>query len=253
VNPFNEKAIRTPPASGAQVHGRLLMQGKWFKQIAPLLQQQLLDAAVVRKLADGERLFSRGDACCGLYAVLDGRVQVSGVGGAADNAKEAVLTFIEPPDWFGEIAIFDGQTRTHDAAADGDAVVLQVAQSAMVRLLEEHPIYWRELALLMSHKLRLLFALVEETAMLPAPVRLVRRLLWMAEGYGGRHDEAQRKRVLHVSQEQLSRLLAISRQTSNQILKNLEQQGLIRLNRNAIELIDFEGLRQVVVLGRTDC
>ena len=239
--------MSTPTApSGAHAYQPLLMQGKWFKQITPLLQQQLLDAALVRKLGDGERLFSRGDACCGLYAVLDGMVQISGVGGAADNAKEAVLTLIEPPDWFGEIALFDRQRRTHDAAADGVTVVLQVPQPAMAQLLEAHPVYWRELALLMSHKLRLMFALVEETAMLPAPVRLARRLLWMAEGYGGRHDETQRKRMLHVSQEQLSRLLAISRQTSNQILKNLEQQGLIRLHRNAVELVDFDGLRQVV-------
>jgi CRP-like cAMP-binding protein len=234
---------------GAHAYAQLLLQGKWFKQISQPLQQQLLDAALVRKLSHGERLFSRGDACCGLYAVLDGMVQISGVGGAADNAKEAVLTLIEPPDWFGEIAIFDRQSRTHDAAADGATVVLQVPQSAMAQLLDAHPGYWRELALLMSHKLRLMFALVEETAMLPAPVRLARRLLWMAEGYGGRHDEAQRKRVLHVSQEQLSRLLAISRQTSNQILKGLELQGLIRLQRNAIEIVDFDGLRQIVVPG----
>ena len=236
----------TTAPSGAHAYQPLLMQGKWFRQITPQLQQDLLDSALVHKFADGERLFSRGDACCGLYAVLGGMVQVSGVGGAADNAKEAVLTLIEPPDWFGEIAIFDRQSRTHDAAADGATLVLQVPQPAMAQLLDTHPAYWRELALLMSHKLRLMFALVEETAMLPAPVRLARRLLLMAEGYGGRHDAAQRKRVLLVSQEQLSRLLAISRQTTNQILKNLEQQGLIRLQRNAIEVLDFDGLRHIV-------
>lgn len=64
----------TTAPSGAYAYQHLLMHGKWFRQITPSLQQQLLDAAVIRKLASGERLFSRGDACCGLYAVLDGTV-----------------------------------------------------------------------------------------------------------------------------------------------------------------------------------
>lgn len=219
------------------------MQGKWFNQISPVLQQGLLDAAVIRKLVDGERLFLRGAPFCGLYAVLDGFVRISGVGGDSDNAKEAVLILIEPPDWFGEIALFDRSTRTHDASAEGPAVVLHVPQRALFALLVQHPEHWRDLALLMAHKLRLAFQVIEDTALLPAPMLLARRLLLIAEGYGIRHPDAPRRRMLRVSQEQLSRQLAISRQTINQILKGLEQKEIIRLHRSAIEIIDFATLR----------
>lgn len=229
--------------SSSQSYWQLLMQGKWFSQISPTLQQGLLDAAVIRKLTDGERLFLRGDPFCGLYAVLDGFVRISGVGGDSDSAKEAVLILIEPPDWFGEIALFDRSTRTHDASAEGTAVVLHVPQRALSVLLAQHPEHWRDLGLLMAHKLRMTFQIIEDTALLPAPMLLARRLLLIAEGYGIRRPEAPRRRVLQVSQEQLSRQLSISRQTINQILKGLEQKGMICLHRSAIEIIDFAKLR----------
>jgi CRP/FNR family transcriptional regulator, cyclic AMP receptor protein len=219
------------------------MQGKWFGRISPVMQQGIVDAAVIRRLADGERLFSRGDPFCGLYAVLDGFLRISGVGGNLDNAKDAVLFLIEPPDWFGEIALFDRSTRTHDASAEGDAVVLHVSQQALAALLAQHPEHWRDLGLLMTHKLRLAFQVIEDVALLPAPMLLARRLLLIAEGYGNRHPNVPRRRVLRVSQEQLSRQIAIGRQTINQILKALEQKGVILLHRSAIDILDFDGLR----------
>jgi CRP-like cAMP-binding protein len=50
--------------------------------------------------------------------------------------------------------------------------------------------------------------------------------------------------VLHLPQEQLALMLAISRQTTNQILKELEAQGIVRLTYGEIEILDLPRLRQ---------
>ena len=101
--------------------------------------------------------------------------------------------------------------------------------------------HWRELALLMSQKLRLAFIALEEMSLLPAPQRLARRLLMIAEGYGGL---AVRRRSIHLAQEQLALMLSISRQTTNQILKDLETQGAVRLTYGEIEILDPERLKR---------
>ncbi len=49
--------------------------------------------------------------------------------------------------------------------------------------------------------------------------------------------------MLCVPQEQLALLLALSRQTVNQVLKDFEARGLLRLAYGEIELLDFAGLR----------
>lgn len=218
-------------------HQRLLA-GHWFASLPEAFREALLGAARPLELAAGQRLFRRGDPPCGLYAVLGGAIRV---GGSTENGKEALLALVEPPHWFGEICLFDGQPRTHDAYAEGATVLLQVPLAPLQALLALHPEYWRDFALLMSHKLRITFAVLEELSLLPAAPRLARRLLMIAEGYG---ESATAKRELHLPQEQLAAMLSLSRQTTNQILKDLEAQGIVRLSYGGIEILDRERLRQ---------
>lgn len=215
-----------------------LLVGHWFSRLPAALQDELLGQACLRQLAAGQRLFSRGDRPCGLYAVLQGAIRI----GAVDReGREALLTLVEPPHWFGEISLFDGQPRTHDAFAEGATQLLQIPQGALLELLDRQPRYWREFALLMSQKLRLAFIALEAMSLLPAAPRLARRLLLIAEGYG----ETGPRRVIQLAQEQLALMLALSRQTTNQILKDLEARGALRLTYGEIEILDLELLRQV--------
>ncbi|WNG16120.1 Crp/Fnr family transcriptional regulator [Cystobacter fuscus] len=216
----------------------LILTGRWFQEIPEELKARLLDAAVVRRLGSGERLFSRGDRPCGLYCVVEGAVRISGV---SESGKEALLMLMEPPNWFGEISLIDGQPRTHDAVTEGATRVLQVPHAALKTMLAQEPRYWRDFALLMSHKLRLMFIALEELSLLPAPARLARRLLMITEGYGNLREDP--RRVIDVSQEQLALMLAISRQTTNQILKDLEARGAVRLTYGKIEILSLEKLR----------
>ncbi|ARS51051.1 Crp/Fnr family transcriptional regulator [Ectopseudomonas hydrolytica] len=216
----------------------LLRQGHWFAALPDELSQALLAMARVQRLEAGQRLFHRGDKPCGLYAVVEGAVRV---GAVSESGKEALLTLVEPPYWFGEISLFDGLPRTHDAFADSASTLLLLPQHELLALLERQPQYWRDFALLMTHKLRLAFVALEDMSLLPAAPRLARRLLLMAENYG----ESEPRRVLHLAQEQLALMLALSRQTTNQILKELEAQGVVRLTYGEIEILDLHRLRQL--------
>lgn len=218
-----------------------LMTGQWFSHLPVPLQDSLLAAARIRRLSSGQMLFKRGDPPCGLYAVLEGSVRI---GAVSEQGKEALLSLVEPPHWFGEISLFDGQPRTHDAFAVGQCVLSHIAQATLLKLLDEQPVYWRQLALLMSHKLRLTFINLEQLSLMPAPARLAHRLLMIAEGYG---DIDAPRRVLQLPQEQLASMLSLSRQTTNQILKDLQGQGILNLKYGEIEIVDAERLRALAI------
>lgn len=221
----------------ASAYQARLSEGHWFSALPAALQQALLQAAQVQRLDAGQALFRRGDRPSGLYAVVEGAMRI---GAVSASGKEALLTLVEPPYWFGEISLFDGQPRTHDAFAEGPCTLLQVPQANLLALLERQPQYWRDFALLMSQKLRLAFIALEEMSLLPAAPRLARRLLLMAENYG----EGEPRRLLQLPQEQLALMLAISRQTTNQILQELQAQGIVRLTYGEIEIVDLPRLRQ---------
>lgn len=225
-----------------QVWRPRLMRGQWFSHLPVSLQDSLLAAARLRRLTPGQRLFQRGDSPCGLYAVLEGTVRI---GAVSEQGKEALLSLVEPPHWFGEIGLFDGQPRTHDAFALGHCTLLHLPQAVLLTILDEQPLHWRQLALLMSQKLRMTFINLEHLSLMPAPARLAHRLLMIAEGYG---EIEEPRRVLQLPQEQLASMLSLSRQTTNQILKELQGQGILNLGYGEIEILDAERLRALAVV-----
>jgi CRP/FNR family cyclic AMP-dependent transcriptional regulator len=225
-----------------QVWRLRLDKGQWFSHLPVSLQDSLLAAARVRRLSPGQRLFKRGDPPCGLYAVLEGSVRI---GAVSEQGKEALLSVVESPHWFGEICLFDGQPRTHDAFGLGHCVLLHLSQTVMLTLLDEQPVYWRQLALLMSQKLRLTFINLEQLSLMPTAARLAHRLLMIAEGYG---EIDPPRRVLQLPQEQLASMLSLSRQTTNQILKDLQGQGIVNLKYGEIEILDAQRLRMLAII-----
>jgi CRP-like cAMP-binding protein len=219
----------------------LLRAGRWFRGLPEPFQDGLVSIGVLREVMPGEVLFGRGDSCNGMFGVLEGKLRASGTDADGD---EALLTIVEPPSWVGEIPLFDGLPRTHDLIAEGPASVVHVPQEPLFAILEAEPRYWRDLALLLTAKLRLAFIGMEDTMLLPASARLIRRLVLITEGYGEWSDH--RTRQVEVSQETLATMLAVSRQTVNLLLKALEAEGLVRLKYGRVEILDLKGLRRAL-------
>ncbi|MEO7731301.1 MAG: Crp/Fnr family transcriptional regulator [Kofleriaceae bacterium] len=215
----------------------LLRTGRWFAALPDELQNQLLDAAVHRVAGAGERVVGRGDEASGLYAVVDGTMRLSG---QSEAGREVLHMVVEPPSWFGEMSVIDGLPRTQDVTADVASELLHVPQRALEAILSAEPRYWQHIAILMAHKLRLAMLALEDVAQVPARVRLARRLAMLIEGYG---DHTHPRRTVELRQDQLAMMLNVSRQTTNQLLKELEALGLVKLNYGEIEIIDAAALR----------
>ena len=231
-----------PPVTASSPSAAALERSAWFRGAPEPLRDALRAAGRVRTLQAGERLFMRGDADDGLYCVLEGAVRV---GAASVAGREALLAVVGPAHWFGEIALFDGGVRTHDAYAERDSTLFHVPRAALVALLDATPAYWHAFGLLLAQKLRRAFDTIEETALLGASARVARRLLLLSDEYGeaaGTQGVQRSRRVINVPQEDLALMLALSRQTVNQILRQFEREGLLVLRYGEIEIVDAAGL-----------
>lgn len=203
----------------------------WFNRLTAQQQQQLAGMARPKVLRTGEFLFHRGDAFCGIYGVCSGQLQISGL---QQNGEEALLSFLFAGDWFGEIAFFDQQSRTHDVRACQHTRLWQLHKSALQQLVQQDAHWWLLLGQLLTDKLRQTFLALEQQTMFSAAQRLAHRLwLWSAQ-----------QPVLQISQEQLAQSLGVSRQTCNQLLQPLLQSGCLCLHYRAIEVLDRPALVQ---------
>ncbi|MDF3834026.1 Crp/Fnr family transcriptional regulator [Cupriavidus basilensis] len=219
---------------------RVLRGGSWFGSLPAPLQLVLLRDAITRKLSTGQLLFTRGDAFDGIYGVVAGTLQIDA---HSASGKAALLGLLEPGSWFGEICLFDGLARTHDARATSAATVLHLHSDKLYAMLAAHPEWWREFGKLLAAKTREAFHYVEEAQLLPPLARTARRLVAIAQAYG--NLPGLERRSVHIPQEQLGQMLGLSRQTVNQALRELEARGLLQLHYADIELLDLPALLAV--------
>ncbi len=226
------------PFDRQQGFARLIQLSAWFASLSLAEQQQLFGLAQYRKLNHGQRLFSRGDAFDGIYVLLSGGIFIAGVD---KNGKEALLTLVEGGDFIGEIALFDKKSRTHDATASGDVELLWWPAHALLQLLAQHPLWWQRLGLLLSAKIRLVFQAFEDMSLQSAQVRLVRRLVLFCQ-----QQSSSGPWVIPISQEQLGQLLGLSRQTTNQLLSELQTAGYIMKSYGRIKVSDLPALKRLV-------
>ena len=223
--------------SGLHRYRSQLETTPWFRGLCVELQDHLITHASLLTLDRGQYLYRRGEQSYGLYAVLGGALALGTVG---MDGKEALLAVLGPTAWVGEISLFDGLPRPNDATAVSRTLLLHVPEAALQSLLDPNPRYWRDFALLMAQRLRVLFENSEAISLLPAAQRVANRLLMIAGGYGGLNAAQSRIRL---SQDSLASMVSLSRQTTNQLLRNLESQQIVSLKSGEIAILDFERLR----------
>jgi CRP-like cAMP-binding protein len=199
--------------------------GSWFSKLSPALREAILERAVVRRLGDGAILSARGAPAEEWCGVALGAVRVSSV---SLSGKQVTLTYVEPGTWFGDIALFDGMPRTHDAHAHGATTLLVVRKADFKELLSLHVELYEALLRLNCRRLRLLFDTVEDLNTRPLSARLAKQILLLARSYGV--VEGEEIRIgLQLAQEDIAQLLGASRQRVNQELKGFEREGAVRI------------------------
>lgn len=222
--------------------------GRWFASLSPSLRHDILRCAYVKRFHDSELITARGDPPQEWIACAKGAVRVSST---SVSGKLITLTYVEPGIWFGDVAIFDGDRRTHDAYAHGDTTILCVARADFTKILATHTELYEALLRLHARRIRQLYGLVEDLNTLPLRARLAKQLLHLVRSYGvpSLSDGAEVRIGLHLAQEELAQLLGASRQRVNQELKAMEREDSIRIEPGGLVVRSREALMRISDAG----
>jgi CRP-like cAMP-binding protein len=215
----------------------------FFRDLDATLVVEVASRAVAKRLADGARLFAKGDPPDGLYGVIAGAVRVSS---ASADGKEMLVTVLDPGQWFGEISLFDGLPRTHDAHAKGETTLLLLPRRDFQDLLERRPALYPHFTRQLCARLRRVFAALEDAAFLDVASHLARRLLEMSQVPSVATAESDGATAVRLPQEELARLLGATRESVGKVLKSWERQGLVELAYGRVVIRDRDGLAAMV-------
>jgi len=219
--------------------------GRWFSSLSPSLRHDILRCAYVRRHKDGDLICARGDVPNEWIAVTKGAARVSST---SISGKQITYTYVEPGIWFGDVSLFDGDSRTHDAYAHGPTTLLCVARADFFKILSQHVELYEALMRLQARRIRQLFGLVEDLNTLPLRARLAKQLIHLSRSYGMPclNNPSEVRIGLQLAQEELAQLLGASRQRVNQELKSMEREGIIRVEQTGLIVRDRAALMRLI-------
>jgi len=200
-------------------------------------------AALIRRhrYTAGEIIFHEGDAGTALYIIEKGEVKI--VLGSAEG-KEVVLSLLGPGDFFGELALLDGEPRSADAVAMEAAELLILQRQDFLRFVAEQPQVAINLMAVLSRRLRRIDQLVLDAAFLDVGTRLVRTLLELAQTRGQAGPKGTVVIASRLTQSDLANMIGATRESINKWLRRYAEMGLVRHDRGRLTLLDIERLRK---------
>ena len=193
-----------------------------------------------RQYAKGQIIFVQGDPGTSLYLIETGRVKVVLT---SEEGKERVLSILGPHDFFGELALLDGEPRSADAVALEACQLWLLQRADFLRYLETQPQVATKLLAVLSRRLRQTNQVVEEAAFLDVPARLARRLLELARDQG-QPEAGGTVIATRLTQTELAGMIGATRESVNKWLGYYERQGLICCQRGQLTVLRPQGLRE---------
>lgn len=189
---------------------------------------ELLAAAPVRQAPAGSVLFEPSMPCEGFPLVLEGSVRVAKT---SPSGREIVLYRVSP----GEACILSGGcllSETEYSAqgvAETDVTLLRIPPHMFQELILQHPPFRRFVFDMYGVRLAEVMELIEEVAFRKLDTRLARLLI-------------QRGPVVHATHQNLADELGSVRVFISRLLRNFEESGWVRLDRERVTVVDPKAL-----------
>lgn len=212
-----------------------------FRNLETEQIERIAALSVTRPFDAGQAIFVKGEPGDALFGVLEGQVKIST---SSVDGREMILNILEQGEIFGEIALLDGHDRTADATAVKKTRLLQIRRRDFLPMLERDPDFAIYFIQILCRRLRWTSELIEDSAFLPLPSRLAKRLLTFSY-LQNPETKSGETGSLKLSQTELGQMMSVSREAINRHLQGWAQAGLIKLGRGRIDIVDQAGLKEI--------
>jgi len=196
---------------------------------------------VTRRFPHGEVIVRQGEDQECLFLVTEGAVRLASV---TRGGREVVVALLGPGELFGESALLREPSPVQ-ARAICRAEVVALHVSSIRAIVERQPGTAEQLLRLVATRLHRTRATLEETLACDLPTRIAGRLRELAAEHGVRADDGVRLTV-PITQEELARMVGVSRETVNRTFASLAARGLLRPEIRTFVITDPEGLASVI-------
>jgi CRP/FNR family cyclic AMP-dependent transcriptional regulator len=240
--PQDNKGEARGPAGGKL---SVLRKHPYFADLEPDAFDQLCRYAKHATMKRGATIASKGDPGTSLFAVISGTVKISV---SSPDGRNAILNLIGPGEIFGEVALLDGLSRTADATANTNCELFIIDRRDFIPFVRSQPALAMKFIELLCTRLRWTSDQVEQVILQNLPGRLASALLRLTE----RHKAAQGGRTIAITQQEISEMVGMTRESINKQLRAWAARDWVRLEHGAIVVLKPEPLQTLIEAGSDD-
>ena len=212
----------------------LLKSIPYFSGLSPAELDSIKEFIFERAAERGGLILLEGEPADAMYFVASGVVKTFKT--SADG-KEQILSFVRPGEPFNDVPVFDGGPNPASVQAVGPVVLYGIRNSDLEVILRDHPQVSLNVTRVLSQQVRHLVSLVEDLSFRHVIARVAKILLEHAsDGTGPRPK---------LTQQEMAAMAGTAREMVGRSLKSLEDEGIIRLERQRIVITDKEALQEI--------
>lgn len=208
-----------------------------FERVDAETRRACVERMRLRKFRRDQTVFHQGDPGDALFVIASGSVKV--VLPSPDAGEPAILATLGPGDFFGELALLDGEPHSATVITLEPSEILVLGRADVELLFEREPALWRALVASLARELRRLTGHVEALHFLDLRERLAAQLLALA---GAPAADGSRRLDRRYTQSELAGMVSGSRESVNRLLAELVARGLVRFDRDILVIPDPDRL-----------
>jgi CRP/FNR family cyclic AMP-dependent transcriptional regulator len=215
----------------------ILHKSPFFSELGEEELVKVASRVQERTFRRGEVILLEGEAPRAVYFIVHGQVRIYRL---SPEGREQVLKRLGPGEAFNLVPVLDGAPNPSSVMAWTDVAVYVIERGHFLRMVREHPPLAVAVLADFATKLRHMTALVEDLSLRTVGARLAKLLLTQAA-----EEEATPRRM---TQQEMAAQLGTVREVVGRALADLEREGLIRMERHRIVIVDRSGLEAKAML-----
>lgn len=207
-----------------------------FSDLAPDSLEALADMVQYRRYPKGAFIVGQNEVGSSMFLLISGRVKVALANEGA--AKELVLSYLEAPAHFGEMALVDAQPRSADVVAVTDVEAFALDAKDLSAAIQLQPRLALSLIATLSRRLRHTINRLEDMAFHDATHRVMRVVLNVATAGLETRGAPIIQGMTHYD---IATLAGTSRETASRVISSLARDGIIATKGRRLT-VDLAGL-----------
>ncbi|MFH2131790.1 MAG: Crp/Fnr family transcriptional regulator [bacterium] len=222
----------------------IISQSALFSGLPAVYINEIQNISKLRFFDRGGTVFYEGDACDGMYLILDGQVKVFRL---SPDGKEKILHIFNSGEPFGEVAMFSGKNFPANAEATKKSRLLFIPRSSFVKLICDNPSMAMNMMGVLSQRLRSFVDQIDELSLKDVPARLAVYLISLVK-----FQDSPGHVTLNITKNQLASLLGTIPETLSRVMARMNKLDLIAVQGKEIRMLNPEGLERLAEQGRLE-